>query len=171
VAAFTSEGWPPSPRNRWPPSRRNPWPPSLGIRKASSREELPIEARELARLIPPVEGSELRHSLGIWLRHLLRRQLPGVTIPEVVDLEDTAMLEETLSEWSKGVREEGLQVGRKTGQVEGMQRLLLRLLGQRFGTLPSGVKKRVRAITSLSRLEELALRVLSTGSLAEIGLG
>jgi hypothetical protein len=46
VAAFTSEGWPPSPRNRWPPSRRNPWPPSLGIRNYHSLSDFRAEHGE-----------------------------------------------------------------------------------------------------------------------------
>src|SRR5262249_33815099 len=126
---------------------------------------------------------ELREHFATWLRHLLRRLQPGVTIPAVGDLEEIAMLEETLTEWLKGAerkgrivgraegRDEGHREGRQEGQIEGMQKLLLKQLEQRFGTLPLGVRRRVRAITSARKLGALAKRVLVVHSLAEMGLG
>jgi predicted transposase YdaD len=134
-------------------------------------KDLAAFTAQLVALIPKGQEPELRGAVAAWVRHLFRRQLPGVTIPEVLDLEDPAMLEETLNEWFNGARKEGRREGRQAGQVQGMRQLLLHQLEQRFGALPPKVRKRVQAITSLSRLEELARRVLVVGSLAEMGLG
>lgn len=93
------------------------------------------------------------------------------------------MLEETLTEWWNGAlekgrkegrqkgRKEGRQEGRETGQLEGMRQLLLRLLEQRFETVPARVRRKVKAIASAKELEELAKRVLVASTLAEMGLG
>jgi predicted transposase YdaD len=96
---------------------------------------------------------------------------PGVTIPQVGDLEEIAMLEETLTEWLNGAERKGRKAGRQEGQLAGMRQLLLQLLEQRFGTLPLGVRRRVKAIASPQELGALAERVLVAGSLAEMGLG
>ena len=84
------------------------------------------------------------------------------------------MLEETLIEWRDKARREGLQEGRKegrhAGQVEGMRLVLLQQLEQRFGALPPQVRRRVKALSSAKRLEDLAKRVLVAGSLEELGL-
>jgi hypothetical protein len=142
-------------------------------------EELPDLTAELAALLPKGKESELRQDFTTWLRQLLRRLRPGVTIPQVGDLEEIAMLEETLTEWLNGAerkgrtegRKEGLQAGRQEGQIEGMRQLLLRQLERRFGVLPQGVRRRVRVISSTKKLEELAERVLVVDSLAEMDLG
>jgi hypothetical protein len=142
-------------------------------------EELPDLTAELAAQLPKGKESELRQDFTTWLRQLLRRLRPGVTILQVGDLEEIAMLEETLTEWLNGAerkgrregRTEGRKEGRQKGQIEGMRQLLLRQLERRFGVLPQGVRRRVRAISSTKKLQELAERVLVAGSLAELGLG
>ncbi len=143
--------------------------------EACAPENLPALTAELAALLPPGQEPELRHHFTSWLLHLLRRMRPGVTIPEVRELEEVAMLEETLTEWLNGAvekgRKEGRQEGRETGQLEGMRQLLLRLLEQRFETIPARVRRKVKAISSAKELEELAKRVLVAPTLAEMGLG
>ena len=129
------------------------------------REDLPDLEAELARLLPRKdEDPELRRSLHRWLKRLLRRLLPGVTIPDD-DFEEMPMLEETLIEW----RNEALREGVRKGQIEGKRQFLLQLLGQRFGALSPQVRRKVR-VSSEKRLEELGKRVLVAGSLAEMGL-
>jgi hypothetical protein len=122
-------------------------------------EELPDLTAELAASLRQGEESDLRDAFTVWLRQLLRRLRLGVTIPQVGDLEETAMLEETLREW--------LNSAKREGQTE----LLLQQLEQRFGTLPREVRRRVKAMTSPQELGALAQRVLIAGSLAEMGLG
>ncbi|HZF09648.1 MAG TPA: DUF4351 domain-containing protein [Thermoanaerobaculia bacterium] len=124
----------------------------------------------------------MREHFTTWLRQLLRRLRPGVTIPQIGDLEEIAMLEETLTEWLNGAerkgrvegrvegQHEGRRAGRQEGQIEGMQKLLLQMLEQRFGTVPVEVRRKVGAITSARKLGALAKRVLVAGSLAEMGL-
>ena len=131
--------------------------------EASTPADLPALTAELAALLPPGEEPELRRDFTSWLIHLLRRMRPGVTIPEVGKLEEIAMLEETLTEWMNGATERG--------QVEGIRRVLLRQLEQRFETVPLQVRRRVEAIQSAQKLEELAGRVLVVRSLEEMGLG
>jgi Putative transposase, YhgA-like/Domain of unknown function (DUF4351) len=148
--------------------------------EAAAPEDLPTLASELTRLLPRKdEDPALRRSLHGWLVRLLRRLLPGVTILGDIDFEEMPMLEETLIEWrNEALRQgrqegrlEGRQEGRHTGRVEGMRALLLQQLEQRFGTLPAPVRRKVKALSSERRLEELARRVLAAGSLAELELG
>jgi predicted transposase YdaD len=61
-------------------------------------------------------------------------------------------------------------MGREEGRKEGLQEVLLHLLGKRFGPLPEKVRRQVETISSLDRLTELAERVLSAHSLEEMGL-
>ena len=66
--------------------------------------------------------------------------------------------------------ERGLEQGREQGREQGAQQTLLRLLGVRFGPLSDDVKRRVEAIRSLERLNEIADQVLVARSLEEMGL-
>jgi hypothetical protein len=59
--------------------------------------------------------------------------------------------------WSEGVEQGGKQ-------------MLLRLLGVRFGPLSEDVKRRVEAIASAERLNQIAEQVLGAKSLEEMGL-
>ena len=72
------------------------------------------------------------------------------------------MLEENMIRWHNSVKREG--------RVEGMQRLLLNLMKQRFGPLPLPVRRQIREISSVSELEGLAGRLLTASSLADLGL-
>jgi hypothetical protein len=141
-------------------------------------EDLPALTVELAALLPRGEEPELRQDFTTWLLRWLRRVRPRVTIPETGELEDIAMLDETLNQWWKDAREKGRREGRTLGRrevrteaVESLRRIVLAQLEQRFGALPPKVRKRVGTIASLPRLEELAQRVLVAGSLEEMGLG
>jgi hypothetical protein len=106
----------------------------------------------------------------VWLRAVLRRNFPGVTIPEMIDLEDVSMLENTVREWSRKERSEGRKEGLKDGRQEGMRKLLIQMLDRRFGPLPSEQRNRVEAITSPARLKRLANKVMTANSLDEMGI-
>lgn len=67
-------------------------------------------------------------------------------------------------------RKEGLEKGLEQGRVCGMQETILRQLEQRFGPLPEPARERVESTTSSGRLEEIADRLLSAESLADLGL-
>jgi putative YhgA-like transposase/uncharacterized protein DUF4351 len=133
--------------------------------------DLPRLTRELAALLPRGRELRLRQAFTTWLLHLVHRLLPGATIPETADLEEMPMLEETLLEWFQGAREEGLSQGRREGQLEGMRKMLLRLLDQRFGKLPQKARRQVAALSSARQLERLLERAVAARSLKELGLG
>ncbi len=143
--------------------------------EASDSEEVRGLIPELEKLLPRDKEPELRRAFTTWLVRLLRRRRPGITIPEVGDLEDFAMLEETLDEWWRGGlekgRSEGRAEGRQEGKLDGMRQLLLQLLEQRFGILSHGMRRQVEAISSAKELSGLAERVLVARSLEEMGLG
>jgi hypothetical protein len=61
--------------------------------------------------------------------------------------------------------------GRDIGQQEGFRQALLRQLGARFGPLSEDVKRRVEAIGSAERLNQIADQILVAHSLEEMGLG
>ncbi|MCP4664210.1 MAG: DUF4351 domain-containing protein, partial [bacterium] len=72
-------------------------------------------------------------------------------------------------------RREGRREGRKEGREEGLRQgvldLVLRLLSQRFGSLPASIKRRIEAISSAQELMRLAETVLKVDSLEELELG
>src|SRR5436305_14437612 len=108
--------------------------------------------------MPSPEEPDLRQTIGEWLAHVLRRIAPGVTIPDVIDLEDTSMLEENRIEWSEKKRRDGFR------------ELLLRQLERRFGPLSEDIRHRIEEIKSDRRLERLADKILTARSLREMGL-
>jgi len=66
--------------------------------------------------------------------------------------------------------ERGLEQGREQGREQGARQTLLRQLRVRFGPLSDDVKRRVEAIRSLERLNEIAEQILVARSLEEMGL-
>jgi hypothetical protein len=137
--------------------------------------DLPRLTAELAALLPQGQEAGLRRAFSVWLLRLMRRLLPHATIPETADLEEMPMLEETLLEWFHGARQEGRmegrQEGRQEGQIEGMRQLLLRVLEQRFGSLPQKARRKVGSLASAQEIEALLGRALASPSLDELGLG
>ncbi len=125
--------------------------------------EFSRSSRDLALLLPGEEHRELRRILGRWATQIMRRLFRGVTIPGVEDLEEVAMLEETFKEWERKARKEG--------RLEGTRQTLLRQMRQRFGRIPKRVQEQVNALSSLRDLEKIADRILTAGSLQELGLG
>ena len=67
-------------------------------------------------------------------------------------------------------KREGLETGLEMGREQGARQTLLRLLGARFGPLSDEVKRRVEAIRSVERLNQIAEQILVARSLEEMGL-
>ena len=69
---------------------------------------------------------------------------------------------------------EGLQQGRQEGRQEGLQQgmhlILLETLKAKFGELSQTATDRVKAIQSQERLTDLATKILTADSFAELGL-
>jgi hypothetical protein len=66
--------------------------------------------------------------------------------------------------------EKGVERGVQQGVELGVRQTLLRLLGARFGPVSDEVKRKVEAISSLDRLNQVAEQILFARSLEEIGL-
>jgi len=69
--------------------------------------------------------------------------------------------------WRDGL-EQGMEKGLERGKEQGARRILLRLLGLRFGQVPEAVRRRVDATTSLETLTELADRALMARSIEDL---
>ncbi|MEP7012569.1 MAG: DUF4351 domain-containing protein [Acidobacteriota bacterium] len=76
--------------------------------------------------------------------------------------------------WEEKVEARGVELGLETGlargQEKGMREVLLLQLKRRFPTLSSRAVRRLQAITSTEELGSLAERLLTAGSLEELGL-
>jgi hypothetical protein len=75
--------------------------------------------------------------------------------------------------WNKGVEtgwNKGIEKGVEKGVEVGVRQTLLRLLGARFGPLTDDVKRRVEAIHSVERLNQIAEHLLVARSLEEMDL-
>ena len=67
-------------------------------------------------------------------------------------------------------RATGVEMGKREGLEMGFWQALLRQLGVRFGPLSDDVKRRVEAIRSVERLNQIAEQILVASSLEELGL-
>jgi hypothetical protein len=147
----------------------------IRLEVSGSTDELLGVAKDLAVQLPPGREPELRRAFTSWVLRLLRRSHPGARIPEVAELEEIPMIEENLIRWNeqklRKARQEGRKEGRAEGRLEGRRAILLRQLELRFGPLPAGVRERVEEISSSQRLNALSEKVLTVGSLEEMGLG
>ena len=80
------------------------------------------------------------------------------------------MLEIEKMTWADKIRAEGWRDGLEQGLERGARRILLRLLGLRFGPLSEATRRRVEAIDSLETLTDLADRVLTARSIEDLGI-
>lgn len=121
----------------------------------------------------PHTDAELRRTFTVWMLRVLHRSFPGVTISGVADLEDLPMLEENMKAWRRRMeaeaRREGRKEGRDEGWIEAMRQLLLDQMKQRFGRVPLKIRAQVKALDSKAELRRLSKKLLSAGSLEEMG--
>jgi hypothetical protein len=71
-------------------------------------------------------------------------------------------------------KKEGIAQGAETATrqaVERMRRVVFRLMTQRFGAVPTRMRRKIEAIDSLEPLADLAEKVLVVDSAGELGLG
>ena len=113
---------------------------------SAGREPL-VRALALAlRTAREARYAEVQGSFLTWLRRvLLPGRFPGLQFPEALsEVEDEVMLAERVKEWTQTWREEGLKQGLEQGLEQGREqgleqglaaerRMLLRLIGRRFG--------------------------------------
>ncbi len=72
--------------------------------------------------------------------------------------------------WEEKVEARGVEMGFERGHEKGMREVLLLQLKRRFPSLSGRAVERVQAITSTEELGSLAERLLTAGSLEELGL-
>jgi len=133
-------------------------------------EALPNLYQDLNAVLPP-EDSELRRSVHRWFLAVAHRAFPGAIIPEGVNLQEVSMLEETLIKWREKAEQEARREGQREGQLEARKDVLLEQMTQRFGRLPTKVRRQVEEISSIQELRKLGRKVLRAKSLGEMGLG
>ena len=82
--------------------------------------------RELLRWLKAPSQMRLRRDFAVWFsRTFLPGRAPGMKVPEFNDLlEVDAMLSETVIEWTKKWKEEGLAAGLAAGRAEDARRML-----------------------------------------------
>lgn len=114
---------------------------------------------------------ELRRSFTTWLLEvLIPARVPGIEIPQVVDLQEVrSMLAERVMEWTEQWKQEGVEAGvEKT--LDKARGVLLRELEGRFGPLPEEVRRRISAIASIEELMAVSSRAGSVSSIAALEL-
>ena len=135
---------------------------------AGEASYLLVNCVEMYLQLTPGEEAE---SSSLWRRE--RTEVRAMAMMWMEKLREEG-LEKGKKEGRKEGRKEGLREGRKEGREEGLRqgakRVLLDLLGKRFGPLPEGVRQRVEEIASTDRLSRLAQRALSARSLEEMGI-
>lgn len=135
------------------------------LEKSRAPQDLRAMVGALVAWLQAPEQVGLRRAFTVWIKRvLLPARLPGVELPEVVDLQEVeTMLSERVLEWMEQWKQEGVEEGRQ----EGERRVLQRQLARRFGPLPDGVASRLGQ-ADLEQLEVWAERVLDAGTLEEV---
>ena len=98
---------------------------------------------EMGEWLKEPEQTDLRQALGEWLRRvLLPLRAPKAKLPAMVDLmEAKRLMAEQVIDWGKPWKDEGRREGLKQGEAA----LLIRLLRNKFGTVPRPIQKRIAA--------------------------
>lgn len=122
------------------------------------------------------EQESLERAFTTWIKRVLlpAREL-GVPIPEVMKLQEIRTMltkeeEELGISWSRNLRAEGKAEGIAAGRAEGMKRIVLDQLSERFGPLSTEARHRVDEMSSPDDLADLGRRLLKARSLADLGL-
>jgi hypothetical protein len=128
------------------------------------REEIERGAGRLGELLQGPEDAELRHAFVIWMKGVLFGRVDPSEIPGQIGLEEFRnMLEKTVQQWNRELREEGRQEGRREAKAES----LLQLLEQRFGPLDSHTLSRLRTAGE-DQLQIWTGRLLTAASLEAV---
>ncbi len=99
------------------------------------------------------------------LRAIIGKEIDQM--PILLDLKDHNILGPTFRKGLKQGMERGLEQGLERGLEQGERRLVLRMLAQRFGELPTAVVKRLDSM-SASEIESLSDRILTAATLHDL---
>jgi flagellar biosynthesis/type III secretory pathway protein FliH len=130
-----------------------------------------------------VEGSRaIISQQGVleWLRRRLPQWMPGVTIPQLLDLQEIQeMTRNSAQEWKDMHHQVGLREGLEQGLAQGIERgveqgstaearnILLRQLRRRFGEVPAEIETRLNG-ASREQLEDWIDRVYEVETVAAV---
>ena len=91
----------------------------------------------------------LRRAFAIWIKRLLRTQLPDADIDGINELQEVrSMLSENIKSWFDEYTDKGRQEGLQKGEALALQRLL----SKRFGVIPSIITDQI-ATASVEQIE------------------
>ncbi|MCE7508463.1 Rpn family recombination-promoting nuclease/putative transposase [Alloalcanivorax xenomutans] len=142
--------------------------------------EVPEVLNDLIDWLRPPELAGLRHSFVAWLRRRLPQWMPGVTIPQLLDLQEIQeMTRNSAQEWKDMHHQVGLREGLEQGLAQGIERgveqgstaearnILLRQLRRRFGEVPAEIETRLNG-ASREQLEDWIDRVYEVETVAAV---
>jgi predicted transposase/invertase (TIGR01784 family) len=142
------------------------------FRLENSRSEQDIQSvvRHLLNWLNAEEQTGLRRSFTVWFnRVLLPRKLPFTDLSEFQTLQEVdTMLAETIKNWKKQAKiegmekglEKGMEMGLQQGVLQGRQELFLLMLNSKFGELSQDVHAKVRQ-SSPEKIEKWTKRIFS----------
>ncbi len=150
-------------------------PLGVALSAMMSREAIRNRVRLRLSMLERVVASELDEALKHLLVNVIETffELTGEEAEEyrrIVSGKEYRAVQEVELTWADKLMEKGREEGREEGVVEGSRRMLLRLLTAKFGELPQESKARIEAL-SAADLDSLLDRVLTAGTLNELGLG
>lgn len=136
------------------------------------------ESDELAvrvGLLDRVTASGLDEESLFLLINLIETYLP---VPEeereryrqLVSREEYRKVQEVELTWADKLRQEGREEGLQAGLVQGKRQTLKRQLAAKFGGLSKGVEATIDALASAEDLDRCLDRVLTAGSVKDLGL-
>ncbi len=127
------------------------------------------------KLLGHVVASGLEEASLFLLVNLIETYLP---VPEgareryrrLVSREEYRKVQEVELTWADKLRQEGREEGLQAGLVQGKRQILKRQLAAKFGSLPNRVEANIDALASADELDGYLDRLLTAGSLEELGL-
>ncbi|HIK75204.1 MAG TPA: transposase [Alcanivorax sp.] len=133
-----------------------------------SLAEVPEILTSLVDWLSEPEHISLRHSFAEWLRRRLHHWLPGVTIPQMYDLQEAReMIRDIAQEWKDQHHQTGLQQGLEQGSTNEARAILRRQLVRRFGSVSAEVDARLERATR-NELESWIDRLYEVATLEEV---
>lgn len=126
--------------------------------------EVPQVLDDLINWLRPSELAGLRHSFVAWLYRRLPQWMPGVTIPQMLNLQEIQeMTRNSAQEWKDMHHQAGLQ----EGLVNEARNILRRQLVRRFGSLSERIEAKLNG-ASREQLEDWIDRPYEVENLEDV---
>ena len=133
-----------------------------------SLDDVRIVVDALIEWLAEEDQSLMRRSFAIWIKRMLRTQLPDAVIDGINDLQEVrSMLAENIKSWFEEYEDKGRQEGRREGRQQGEALTLQRLISRRFGTVSDEITARI-AGAAPEQIETWLDQVFDGGSLGDI---